>query len=140
MDRHWTGRIEGIQAAGLVTADHMRHLFGSGSHPLTGEPLRPPYKSYSNEGVDGFNAEVGHWAARTARARNDLAHEGETPRHTLEEVVVIVEVTTAVVILNLLHELGLSADRQRELVREHPHLSTTAARATEMLAAPPTGA
>ena len=48
-----------------------------------------------------------HWAARTARARNDLAHEGETPRHTLEELVVIVEVSAAVVILNLLHELGL---------------------------------
>ncbi|HEX5406780.1 MAG TPA: HEPN domain-containing protein [Pseudonocardiaceae bacterium] len=78
-----------------------------------------------------------HWAARTARARNDLAHEGETPRHSLEELVVIVEVTTAVVILNLLHELGLSAERQRELVGEHPQLSTTAERATELLAGPP---
>lgn len=80
-----------------------------------------------------------HWAARTARARNDLAHEGKTPRHTLEELVAIVEVTTAIVILNLLHELGLSAERQRELVRQHPQLSTTAERAMELLAPPPVG-
>src|SRR3546814_17846346 len=78
--------------------------------------------------------DINHWAARTARARNDLAHEGETPSHTLEELVVIVEVTTTVVILNLLHELGLSAGRQRELVLHHPHLSQTAQRAKAQLA------
>ena len=81
--------------------------------------------------------DVEHWAARTARARNDLAHEGETPRHTIEELAAIVDLTTAVVILNLLHELGLPGERQRELVREHPQLRTTAERARKLLGAPP---
>jgi hypothetical protein len=78
--------------------------------------------------------DVEHWAARTARARNDLAHEGKTPRHTVEELVAIVDVTTAVVILNLLHELGLPSERQRQLVTEHPQLRATAEKARELLA------
>ncbi|MEU9888188.1 hypothetical protein [Sphaerisporangium sp. NPDC051011] len=43
--------------------------------------------------------------------------------------------TTAVVILNLLNELGLSTERQREIVQEHPQLRSTARSAREWLVA-----
>ncbi|GAA4421874.1 hypothetical protein GCM10023169_15370 [Georgenia halophila] len=82
---------------------------------------------------------VGHWASRATKARNDLAHEGRTPNHSFEELIAIVEVTTAVVILNVLHELGLPAERQREIVQEHPQLRTTARTAHEWLVAPDIG-
>jgi hypothetical protein len=82
--------------------------------------------------------DVGHWAKRTTRARNDLAHEGRTLNHSVEELIAIIEVTTAVVILNVLHELGLPAERQREIVQEHPQLTTTAQTAHEWLKAPDT--
>lgn len=77
--------------------------------------------------------DVDRWAGRTVKARNDLAHEGDTPNHSLDELVAVVEVTTAVVILNLLHELGLPAERQQAIVREHPQLRRTARLAKERL-------
>ena len=79
--------------------------------------------------------DVDRWARRTARARNDLAHEGRTPNHSLDELIAIVKVTTVVVILNVLHELGLPAERQREIMREHPQLRVTARAAHEWLVA-----
>ena len=80
--------------------------------------------------------DVDHWARRTTRARNDLAHEGRTSNHSFEELIAVVEVTTAVVILNVLHELGLSAERQREIVQEHPQLRATSRTARDWLMAP----
>lgn len=80
--------------------------------------------------------DVDHWAKRTARARNDLAHEGRTPDHSIEELDAIVGATTAVVILNILHELGLPAERQRQIVREHPQLRTVSRKASEWLVVP----
>jgi hypothetical protein len=80
--------------------------------------------------------DVDRWAERTTQARNKLVHEGKTPKHCIEELIAVVEVTTAVVILNLLHELGLPADRQREIVREHPQLRATASTAREWLVSP----
>lgn len=79
--------------------------------------------------------DVDHWARRTTRARNDLAHEGRTPNHSIEELIAIVEVTTAVVILNVLHELELPAERELEIVRDHPTLRRTADLAREWLVA-----
>jgi hypothetical protein len=80
--------------------------------------------------------DVSHWAKRTTQARNDLAHEGKTPNHPIEELIAIVEVTTAVVILNVLHELRLPAERQREIVHEHAQLRATSRAASEWLIAP----
>lgn len=80
--------------------------------------------------------DVDHWAKRTARARNDLAHEGRTPNHSINELDAIVGATTAVVILNVLHELGLSAERQRQIVREHPQLRMVCQKASEWLVVP----
>lgn len=80
--------------------------------------------------------DVGHWTGRTTRARNDLAHEGKTPKHSFEELIAIVEVTTAVVILNVLHDLSLPAERQREIVQEHPRLRAMSRTAGEWMVAP----
>lgn len=80
--------------------------------------------------------DVDHWAKQTARARNDLAHEGRTPDHSIDELDAIVGATTAVVILNILHELGLSAERQRQIVREHLQLRVASRKAGEWLAVP----
>ncbi|NYI71907.1 hypothetical protein GGQ54_002467 [Naumannella cuiyingiana] len=88
------------------------------------------------EAIAQLVPDVDHWTKRTTRARNDLAHEGRTPNHSIEELIAIVEVTTAVVILNVLHELGLSAERQRGIVRDHPTLRYTSGLAREWLVAP----
>ena len=59
----WVGSglvaVGGLETGDVVTADQMKHLFGTGSHPLTGDPLGVAHKVYDNTGVDGFNAEVG---------------------------------------------------------------------------------
>jgi ApeA N-terminal domain 1 len=88
------------------------------------------------EAVSLLVPDVDRWARRTTRARNDLAHEGRTPDHSIEELIAVVDVTTAVVILNLLSELGLPNERQREIVQEHPQLCSTAKRARDWLSAP----
>ncbi|MCX5203208.1 hypothetical protein OG897_17370 [Streptomyces sp. NBC_00237] len=88
------------------------------------------------EALSTLVPDVDRWARRTTRARNDLAHEGRTPNHKLEELAAIVDVTTAVVLLNLLNELGLPAERQREIVRVHPQLRATARSAQDWLSTP----
>lgn len=60
------------------------------------------------------------WATQTTRARNDLTHTGRSSRHSFDQLYAIVTVTTAVVLINLLHELGIPAERQREIVETHP--------------------
>lgn len=81
--------------------------------------------------IAGLVPDVTQWAGRTVRARNDLAHEGGTPNHSVDELLAVVEVSTAIVILNLLNELGLSAELQREIVQEHPQMRYTARRGRE---------
>lgn len=69
-----------------------------------------------------FVPDANRWATRTARARNDLAHQGKTPKHSLEELVAVVEVTKAVVVLSLVNEIGLPIEQQLRIVRDHPRL------------------
>ncbi|MBM6401433.1 relaxase domain-containing protein [Phycicoccus sonneratiae] len=58
----WVGSglvgVDSLEVGDVVTAEQMKHLFGSGSNPFTGEPLGAAYKVYDNTGVDGSNAEV----------------------------------------------------------------------------------
>ena len=49
------------------------------------------------------------------RARNDLAHTGRTSAHTLDDLYAVTRVTTAVVLHNMLHDLGLSSEKQRAI-------------------------
>ncbi len=55
---HWVGSglvgVDGVEAGDTVTAEQMKHLFGTGAHPLTGQPLGLPYKIYGTDGVEGF--------------------------------------------------------------------------------------
>ena len=78
------------------------------------------------QAVSELVPDLDRWARRTVKARNDLAHRGDTPNHSMEELVAVVEATTGVVILNLLHEMGLPVDRQQTIVREHPQLRSIA--------------
>lgn len=95
--------------------------------------LRP-----DQEAISTLMPDIDWWARRTARARNDLAHEGRTPKHTVDELIAIVEVTSAVVTLNVLNELGLPPERQREIVQLHPQLRATSEAAGEWLHRPET--
>ena len=77
--------IDGLEVGDEVTADQMKHLFGTGSHPITGAPLGAAYKVYDNSGIDGFNAEVARRVASgptgqppydvLARVRSEVARE-----------------------------------------------------------------
>lgn len=80
--------------------------------------------------------DVTHWARRATQARNDLAHQGKTPSHSFDELIAVVKVTTAVVILNVLHELGLPPEQQRKVMQEHPQLRATSAAARDHLSSP----
>ena len=88
------------------------------------------------EAIRQLVPDVGHWAKRTTRARNDLAHEGKTPNHSIDELIAIVRVTSTVVVLNVLHELGLPVERQRQIVRDHPQLRMICKKAREWLVPP----
>ncbi|MEW6874445.1 HEPN domain-containing protein [Trueperella pyogenes] len=85
------------------------------------------------EAIAQLVPDIDHWAKRTARARNDLAHEGRTANHSIDELSAIVEATTAVVVLNVLHELRLPAERQRHIAREHPQFRAVFQKAREWL-------
>ena len=85
------------------------------------------------EAIGQIVPDVEHWAKRTTRARNDLAHEGKTSSHSIDELIAIVDTTSAVVILNVLHELGLPAERQREIVQDHLRFRMTCRKAREWL-------
>lgn len=78
--------------------------------------------------------DVEQWAKVASQARNDLAHTGQTPRQSMDELIAAVKVTPAVVVMNLLQVLGLPAERQREVVNGHPELGQTAKQVREYLA------
>ncbi|MDQ6934371.1 MAG: relaxase domain-containing protein [Actinomycetota bacterium] len=95
----WVGSglvgVDGLEAGDEVTVEQMKHLFGTGSHPLTGEPLGAAYMTYDNSGVDGFNAEVAQRARvssrgsqpsndELARIRSEVARERFVAEHGRE--------------------------------------------------------
>ena len=66
----WVGSglvgLDGLTDGDVVTAEQMKHLFGTGSHPLTGEALGKAYQVFDNSAVDEFNAEVGRRVVSTS--------------------------------------------------------------------------
>jgi len=94
----WVGSgltgIDGLEIDATVTSEQMLRLFGTGSHPLTGESLGATYKAYDNTGVDGFNAEVARRVRATseskppydvlARVRSEVARERFVAEHGRE--------------------------------------------------------
>lgn len=75
------------------------------------------------------------WARMTSRARNDLTHTGLSPKQTFDQLIAAATVTEAVITMNLLLDLGLSTDRQREAVQANPKLRHAAALACELFPA-----
>jgi len=68
-------------------------------------------------------ADPEEWAKAAKNARNTLAHVGSSDHHDTEVLYAVVEVTAAVVILNLLHELGVPENRLLRAIDEHSTLS-----------------
>lgn len=77
--------------------------------------------------------DVDRWARATTKARNNLTHEGQTHDHSIEELAAITDVTAAIVILNLLNEVGLPVERQRAIIVENAHLQGVAERSRRYL-------
>ena len=67
----WVGSglvgIDGLESGNVVTAEQMKHLFGSGCDPVSGRPLGAAYKVYANDTVDAFNARVEELLPRSTR-------------------------------------------------------------------------
>ncbi|MBK6871213.1 MAG: hypothetical protein IPG94_07395 [Kineosporiaceae bacterium] len=97
------------------------------------ERLRHLAARPSSEAMELLVPDVEEWARLATNSRNDLAHTGRTTRHSLDELIAVVRVTTAVVTMNLLHELGVPEARQLEVVRDNPDLRHTAKLAAEHL-------
>lgn len=76
--------------------------------------------------------DVDYWAGLTTQARNNLTHTGKSEKHTIDELAVAADVTAAVVIMNLLNELKLSGERQRQIIGENRVLRNTAEQLAEL--------
>lgn len=81
--------------------------------------------------------DVEQWAKVATQARNDLAHTGQTKRQSIDELIVVVKVTAAVVTMILLQALGLPGEHQRKVVNDHPELRQTAKQARDVLTSKP---
>jgi ApeA N-terminal domain 1 len=62
------------------------------------------------------------WAQRTAKARNDLAHRGESKDVPPLEMSAAVDVTVAVVVITLLDQLEIPTSRILQALEHHPDL------------------
>lgn len=119
--------------------EHREWLKGKFSNgPTLRERLLRLASLPDSEAMARLVPDVERWAQVASRARNDLAHEGETPKHTFDHLIAAMKVTTTVVILNLLQELGVPGERQREIVQDHPAISQTARQAAQDLVSEPT--
>lgn len=88
---------------------------------------------------DALLPSAGVWAERSVKARNHLAHTGSAD-FDLGELHAVIEVTSAVVILVLLRQLGQSDERLVTAILEHPDLSYARRLARRHFGAPePTG-
>ena len=104
------------------------------------ERLRDLAGQPDSEAMARLVPDVEHWARVTTQARNDLTHAGHSRRQDIDELIVAVKVTSAVVVMNLLEALGVPGQRQREIVNDHPELRNTANQARDSLTATPTDA
>jgi conjugative relaxase-like TrwC/TraI family protein len=80
--------IDGLAIDDIVTAEQMKHLFGSGCDPITGRPLGAAYKVYGNETLHAFKARVdellAHSSMPTSAARSAAAREFFIAEHGRE--------------------------------------------------------
>lgn len=71
---------------------------------------------------DALLPSVEVWAERSVKARNHLAHTGAAD-FDLEELHAVIEVSSAVVVLVLLRQLGQSEERLLDAVKHHPEVN-----------------
>lgn len=64
--------------------------------------------------------DVEYWAEAAAKSRNKISHEGHVLHYDENAQKAIILVTTCVVILNILKELGFSSENQMNIVRGNP--------------------
>lgn len=64
------------------------------------------------------------WAKVTVETRNLLTHTGGSETYGINEMYAVVQVTTAVVVLNLLHEVGLAPEQQRSILQTNLSLES----------------
>lgn len=95
-------------------------------HDLAGLP--------DQEAMQRLIPDVEQWAKSATQARNNLAHTGQTPSLSIDELIAVVKVTSAAVVMNILQVLELPGERQREIVQYHPEIRQTARQASEILA------
>lgn len=114
--------------------DRLRESMSIRNESILKDRLLDFSKRLDSKMIDLLCLDIGYWAQRTTKVRNNLTHEGRACEFSLEELDAIVEVTRAVVVLGLLKEFDLSPDRQQEIVREHPQFGRTARLAKEYLA------
>jgi hypothetical protein len=63
------------------------------------------------------------WAKAAGDARNTLAHVGASGEQDTNDLFTVVRVTEAVVIINLLHEVGVPEPRLKKALQDHNRLS-----------------
>lgn len=128
--------FDALREALLVCApdEHKSWIKGSIRNDVTlRERLRDLAGRPGSQAMARLVPDVEEWARVATQARNDLAHTGLTSRHSIDELVAAVRVTTAVVIMNLLQELGIPEGRQRDVVGDNSELRHTAELAAEHL-------
>ena len=64
--------------------------------------------------------DVEYWAEAAAKSRNKISHEGHVLHYDENAQKAIILVTTCVVLLNILKELGFSSENQMNIVRGNP--------------------
>lgn len=72
--------------------------------------------------TDKLLPNIERWAQQTSRARNDLAHRGESTRVPAVEMSAIVSVTVAVIVVSLLTQLRIPTPRILQALEQHPDL------------------
>lgn len=64
--------------------------------------------------------DVEYWAEAAAKSRNKISHEGHVLHYDENAQKAIILVTTCVVLLNILKEIGFSSENQMNIVRGNP--------------------
>lgn len=134
------GEFDALRAALLEETPREHRSWVKGAirnDPTLRERLRALASLPDADAMATLVPDVEQWARVATQARNDLAHTGQTKRQSTDEVIVAVNVTAAVVMMNLLHALGLPGDRQRKIVHDHRELRHTAQQARDVLTSEP---
>ena len=66
------------------------------------------------------------WASMTVKARNELAHGGQSIKYPVGDLHAIARVTTAVVLMNLLNEIGLTPEAPRSILTANADFASAA--------------